>query len=308
MSAQNGFPSKRKERKPQVIAASAVVRGCDGVLELDDLLRSGIAEAQCASLADNRREREKHLGISRELLITALKRHGSHDPDLRGRLLAVLSKLRQDPHSVMDLISETREQSSSVTSLRDSQDQRRRPAELENTGDEFDSEYSSEAADLEDVQFDFSSMPEDDLDSPLLCPPGAEPFHDSFGNIAPTASHKTIRALAESEKPTSASAGNLIKRDDLTIGEVSGRPARSVEPVKGWVSATTTNPGSPVILPKVQSENRVLERRKSTGFLGQHSRSFNSLRRVKSSMSSPVHSSKLDGEESLIGAWISVSA
>lgn len=218
VSTQNKFPPSN--RQPQAFAASAVVCSGNAYLELDDLLRIGISQAQCASVARTRREREKHLGVSRELLIMALKRNrnGSNDPDIRDRILAVLSKLRWDACSSMGFKShETPELFSSSSSPTESQDRQRRPAKLENTGDGFDLGHSTRAVDLKDVLFEYTPLLKEDSEETFLYTTEAQAFHNSLGDKYDTikqiqfASHQENRVLIEPKAPSSASVGALHK-------------------------------------------------------------------------------------------------
>lgn len=74
-------------------------------MDLDQLLRAGIAEAQIATVARVKRDHSLHLHRARALLMEALRRCGSQDPDLRMHLLAVLLKLGEDARSLSGLSS-----------------------------------------------------------------------------------------------------------------------------------------------------------------------------------------------------------
>lgn len=242
MSANNGYNAKRKSgnpRSPQVLAASAVGRTSDG-LELDDLLRVGIAEAQFASVARTRRERERHLGISRELLITALKRGGAADPDLRAHLLAVLLKLGQDARSVMGIISESGEASSSSASPSNEEGRQKRPTEIETSGEHSDSDHSSKAAELDDVCFDYAPMPEGDSREGLLgITPESDSFHqDSFGTISPSGSHQSL-ALTEPGSPNSTDIGKFKTPQKLpaTVSSETWSSLRGLESAAALAAA-----------------------------------------------------------------------
>jgi len=75
-------------------------------MDLDELLRMGIAEAQVATVARAKRDQQLHLHRARGLLLAALRRCGPRDPDLRMHLLAVLLKLGEDARSVTGLLAE----------------------------------------------------------------------------------------------------------------------------------------------------------------------------------------------------------
>lgn len=77
------------------------------VLELDQLVRNGIREAQVAAVSRLKHDRVLHLDAAQSYLIAALKRNGLRDSDLRAHLLAVLLKLGVGASALQDIIVET---------------------------------------------------------------------------------------------------------------------------------------------------------------------------------------------------------
>merc|ERR1719183_320868 len=75
-----------------------------GSMDLEQLLRVGISEAQIATMVRPKKRRSFHLHRARALLMEVLKRCGSTDADLRMHVLAVLLKLGADARSVTSLI------------------------------------------------------------------------------------------------------------------------------------------------------------------------------------------------------------
>jgi len=75
-------------------------------MELDQLLRLGIAEAQLATVARVRRDRVLHIHTARSYLMAALKKNGGSDPDLRAHLLAVLLKLGMESRAMQGITFE----------------------------------------------------------------------------------------------------------------------------------------------------------------------------------------------------------
>lgn len=73
------------------------------VMDVDALLRTGIAEAHMATVARLKRDRVQHLHTARELLTAALRRCGATDLELRAHLLAVLLKLGEDARALQGI-------------------------------------------------------------------------------------------------------------------------------------------------------------------------------------------------------------
>lgn len=76
-------------------------------MSFDQLLRMGIAEAKLAAVVRPKRKRGRHLYISRALLMAALRRCDTSDPEIKAHLLAVLLKLGEDPRAVQRIIAES---------------------------------------------------------------------------------------------------------------------------------------------------------------------------------------------------------
>eukprot|EP00930_Biecheleria_cincta_P057161 TRINITY_DN43134_c0_g1_i1.p1 TRINITY_DN43134_c0_g1~~TRINITY_DN43134_c0_g1_i1.p1 ORF type:complete len:880 (-),score=131.82 TRINITY_DN43134_c0_g1_i1:79-2538(-) len=79
-------------------------------MELEELLRQGIAEAQEASTSQVRRERLHHVQLARSFLTAALRRYGRGEqggsPEVCAHLLAVLLKLGEDARCVQGILAE----------------------------------------------------------------------------------------------------------------------------------------------------------------------------------------------------------
>jgi len=96
ISSHGRFAGVLRTKSSDIIAPGPDMSSMD----LDELIRAGIAEAQSATVARVKRERSLHLHRARALLMEALRRCGSQDPDLRMHLLAVLLKLGEDSRSL----------------------------------------------------------------------------------------------------------------------------------------------------------------------------------------------------------------
>lgn len=96
------------ERQGGEAEASSLPNTSD--MELEELLRQGIAEAQEASASQVRRERLHHVQLARSFLTAALRRYGRGEqggsPEICAHLLAVLLKLGEDARCVQGILAE----------------------------------------------------------------------------------------------------------------------------------------------------------------------------------------------------------
>lgn len=75
-------------------------------LEVDDLIRRGIAQAQLASVARTKQDRAQHVQASRAFLLAALQICGPKSDDVCAHLLAVLLKLGEDVRALQGLLAD----------------------------------------------------------------------------------------------------------------------------------------------------------------------------------------------------------
>lgn len=130
-----GRSPSRPKQKPNVRVAGPDLSS----MELDQLLRAGIAEAQLATVARTDRDRSLHLHRARAVFTQALRKNGSRDPDLREHLLDVLRRLGENARDRVRIRTGTVErQHSQVTDLLSSVSIGRMPS-----GDQGTSRYNS---------------------------------------------------------------------------------------------------------------------------------------------------------------------